>query len=442
MKLKIKSIHVPHLKNAAKISSTQFLDVKRVILPVSQHIGAPCAPTVKVGDEVKVGQLIADSEAFVSAPIFASVSGTVTELKDIMTVSGRKVPAICIDSDGKYEMCDFERPEITDKKSLIDAVRKSGAVGLGGAAFPTSVKLAYDKDKTPVDTLVVNGAECEPYICADHREMLENSVDIISGIKILLDILEIPRAIIGIEGNKPDAIAKLKEVAEVDSRITVKKLKPTYPQGAEKMLVHSTTKRVVMEGELPLNAGCLVMNVTTIGFLNRYFETGVPLITKRITVDGDCIKVPENLIVPIGTPISEIVRYFSEKQGAEFEPSLVMMGGPMMGICVEDIDSPVVKNNNAILMFKDKKEPVTTDCMRCGSCLRACPMGLEPAGIERAYDARNYDDLEKLKVTLCLNCGSCTYVCPAKRNLAQKNQLAKMLLINEKKRLEELKGKE
>ena len=440
--MRIKSIHVPHLKNAAKIASTEFLSTSRVILPVSQHIGAPCTPTVKLGDEVKVGQLIADSDAFVSAPIYASVSGKVTEIKEIMTSNGRMTSAICIESDGKYEMCDLVAPEITDKKSLIDAVRKSGAVGLGGAAFPTSVKLAYDKDKTPVDTLVVNGAECEPYICADHREMLENPVDIIEGIKILLDILEIPRAIIGIEGNKPDAIAKLREVAQIDSRITVKKLKPTYPQGAEKMLVHSTTKRVVKEGELPLNAGCLVMNVTTIGFLNRYFKTGIPLITKRITVDGDCIDEPENLVVAIGTPISEVIRYFSEKTGKEIEPSLVMMGGPMMGICVEDIDAPVIKNNNAILMFKDKKEPVTTDCMRCGSCLRACPMGLEPAGLERAYNARNYEELDKMKVTLCLNCGSCTYVCPAKRNLAQKNQLAKMLLINEKKRLAALKGDE
>lgn len=440
--MKIKSIHVPHLKNAAGTITTQFLSPNRVVLPVSQHIGAPCTPVVKVGDEVKVGQLVADSDAFVSSPIYATVSGTVKEIKDIMTVSGRKVSSVCIESDGLYTTCDFEPPVITDKKSLIDAVRKSGAVGLGGAAFPTSVKLSYDKEKTPVDTLLINGAECEPYICTDHREMLESPVDIIGGIRKLLDILEIPRAIIGIEGNKPDAIAKLKEVGSVDSRISVKKLKPTYPQGAEKMLVHSCTGRVVMEGELPLNAGCLVMNVTTIGFLNRYFETGVPLVTKRLTIDGDCIKEPENLVVPIGTPISETIRYFSEKSGEEINPSLIMMGGPMMGICVEDIDAPILKNNNAILMFKDRTVPKTTDCMRCGSCMRACPMGLEPTSLEKAYDTKNYTELEKLKVNLCLNCGSCTYVCPAKRNLAQKNQLAKQILAAEKKRLEALKGDE
>lgn len=440
--MKIKSIHVPHLKNAAQIATTQFLTPNYVVLPVSQHIGAPCSPVVKVGDSVKVGDLIADSDAFVSSPIFATVSGTVKEIKDIMTVSGRKTPAIVIESDGLYAKADFTAPEITDKKSLIDAVRKSGAVGLGGAAFPTSVKLSFDKEKTPVDTLLVNGAECEPYICTDHREMLESPVDIVDGIRKILDILEIERAIIGIEGNKPDAIAKMKEVAEVDSRISVKKLKPTYPQGAEKMLVHSCTGRVVMEGELPLNTGCLVMNVTTIGFLSRYFKTGEPLITKRLTVDGDCIAEPENLVVPIGTPISEIIRYFAEKSGDEITPSLVMMGGPMMGICVEDIDAPIVKNNNAILMFKDRAIPETTDCMRCGSCMRACPMGLEPTALEKAYDAKNYDELEKLKVNLCLNCGSCTFVCPAKRNLAQKNQLAKQILAAEKKRLAALKGDE
>lgn len=438
--MKIKSIHVPHLKNAAGVATTEFLNPERVIIPVSQHIGAPCTPVVKVGDEVKAGQLIADSEAFVSSPIYASVSGTVKEIKEILTVGGKFVNSICIQSDGKYEFCELTPPKITDKKSLIDAVRKSGAVGLGGAAFPTSVKLSFDKEKTPVDTLVVNGAECEPYICTDHREMLENTDDIVCGIKKLLDILEIPRAVIGIEGNKPDAIAKMIKATESDARISVKKLKPTYPQGAEKMLVHSTTGRVVMEGELPLNAGCLVMNVTTIGFLNRYFGTGIPLITKRLTVDGDCIDNPENVVVPIGTPISEIIRYFSEKAGKEITPSFVMMGGPMMGICVEDINAPILKNNNAMLMFKDKKQPVTTDCMRCGSCMRACPMALEPTAIETAYDTKNFEELEKLKVNLCLNCGSCTFVCPAKRNLAQKNQLAKQILANEKKRLEALKG--
>lgn len=438
--MKIKSIHVPHLKNASAVATTQFLTPQNVVLPVSQHIGAPCVPVVNVGDEVKVGQLIADSDAFVSSPIYATASGKVTDIKEVMTVSGRKVNAICIESDGKYEKVHFEKPNVTDKKSLIDAVRKSGAVGLGGAAFPTSVKLAFDENKTPVDTLIINGAECEPYICTDHREMLENSLDIIGGIKIILDILNIPRAVIGIEGNKPDAIKKLTELAKDDARISVKKLKPTYPQGAEKMLVYSVTKRVVKEGELPLNAGCLVMNVTTVGFIFRYINSGEPLVTKRLTVDGDSINYPENLVVPIGTPISEIIRYFSEKENKIINPGVVILGGPMMGVCIEDTGAPILKNNNAILMFENVQENKTTDCMRCGRCMRACPMALEPTSIEKAYDTKNYEELEKLKVNLCLNCGSCSFVCPAKRNLAQKNQLAKQILMNEKKRLEALKG--
>lgn len=435
---KLNSVRLPHYKRSKSTASVEFSGTKTAVFPMSQHIGAPCEPVVAAGDEVKVGQLVADSASFMSAPIHSSVSGVVREIKDIMPPNGRPCKAVVVESDGRFDIFEgIEPPKVTDKQSFIDAVRKSGAVGLGGAAFPTSVKLSFDKAKTPVDTLVINGAECEPFICSDHREMLENTLDIVGGIKAVLDYLEIPKAVIGIESNKPDAIAVLSDACADDDRITVKSLKSTYPQGAEKMLVHSTVGRVVKEGELPLNAGVIVMNVTTVGFIYRYLKTGMPLIKKRITVDGDSCKDAMNLIVPIGTPISEILEYIN--QNGECAPKLVLMGGPMMGIPVADINYPVIKNNNAILFFNDRKPPQVTACMRCGSCVRACPMKLMPTELEKAYDRKDFEALDKLKVNLCINCGSCSYVCPAKRSLAQKNQLAKTMLMNEKKRLEALK---
>lgn len=436
---KLHSIRLSHKKNAEDAVTIEFTDVKQIILPMSQHIGVPCTPVVKPGDYVKVGQLVADTDAFMSSPIYSSVSGEVKEIKKIMTFSGKQTDAVVIESDGKFEMdTSLYAPEITDKKSLVEAIRKSGAVGLGGAAFPTGVKLNYNDEISKVDTLILNGAECEPYICSDDRTMQENSVDIISAVKKLLDILQIPKAVIAIEENKPDAIIKLSEmIKDADSRISIKKLKSSYPQGAEKMMTYSVTGRIVAEGELPLNQGVIVMNVSTAAFLNQYFTSGIPLIKRRVTIDGDCIKKPCNLFVPIGTRICDI--YEAQKDNFKSDPKEIILGGIMMGSCAADIKQPVCKANNAVLFFKERKPLQVTSCIHCGSCVKACPMNLMPTELEKAYDTKNYQMLDELKVNLCLNCGSCSYVCPAKRSLAQKNQLAKIMLVNEKKRLSALK---
>ncbi len=389
---------------------------------MAQHIGAPCTPCVEVGDYVKVGQKIGDSEAFMSAPVHASVSGTVKEIKDVMNVGGRLCKTVVITNDNKNEMYENIKPPKADtKEDFIKAVRESGAVGLGGAGFPTHVKLAT-KDK--IDYLLLNGAECEPYITSDYRELMENSDDVLAGIDLIMKMLEIPQAIIGIEEDKPKAIAKLTELCAKYKNISVKKLPGAYPQGAEKVLIHSLTGRVVKEGMLPSNVGCMVMNVSTAGFIYSYIQTGVPLVKRRITIDGNVVSSPGNFFVPIGTLLHSVVGFADVKK----QPDRIVLGGPMMGNCAFDPDTPLAKTNNAVLLFADTVERKTTACIRCGRCVRACSLNLMPTELESAYDARDAEALERLKVNLCMNCGACSFVCPAKRNLAEKNQLAKDFL--------------
>ena len=300
-------VHAPHNKNTAHKESVMLPVPSMVALPMTQHIGAPCKPLVKVGDIVDVGQKIAGSDAFVSAPIHASVSGKVKKIDKITMPDGGKVDAIFIESDGEQRLSpDIKPPKVDTLSDLITAVRESGLVGLGGAGFPTSVKLNIPSDKN-VDTLIINVAECEPYITSDHREILENSWDVVSGIITVKEFLNIHRVIIGIENNKPDAIKALREIADSkvdpEDEIRVLPIKATYPQGAEKILIKACTGREVPVGGLPSDAGCLVMNVGSIAFISRYLKTGIPLISRRLTVDGGCIENPVNVIAPIGTPI-------------------------------------------------------------------------------------------------------------------------------------------
>lgn len=427
--MRLHSVKLPHFNNAAEQITAALPTPKRVIISMSQHGGVPCTPLVKVGDEVKTGQLIGSSDAVISAPVHASISGRVTAITDVMSVAGRVNQALVIEAGETQEMSEeIAPPAVNSREDFIAAVKKSGSVGLGGAGFPTYVKLNYDRKTTNIDTIVVNGAECEPYITSDYRTLMEEGEKVIDGIKLLMKWLEIPSCVIGIEADKPKAIENMKKLAGEGSGITVKSLKPQYPQGAEKVLIFKCTGRVVREGELPMAAGCLVMNVSTIAFISDYIKTGVPLIKRRLTIDGNIVKKPSNVIVPIGTPLSDLLDFAEVSK----EPDRVIFGGPMMGSCVYDRDMPTAKTNNAVLLFADTVQDRVTECIRCGRCIRACSMNLAPTELEHAYDARDKEELIKLKVNLCMNCGACTFVCPAKRNLAEKNQLAKIFLRESK----------
>ena len=350
--------------------------------------------------------------------------------------NGSRVDAIFIESDGEQRVSpDVKPPEVNNLSDLIAAVRESGLVGLGGAGFPTAVKLSIPPDKN-VDTMIVNVAECEPYITSDHREALENGWDIISGIMTVKEFLDIHRVIIGIENNKPDAIKALREIADssvdIGDEIRVLPLKATYPHGAEKILIKACTGREVPMGGLPSDAGCLVMNVASIAFIARYLKTGMPLVSRRLTVDGSAIKDPTNVIVPIGTPIKEVFEFVG---GYQEEPKKILMGGPMMGVALPNDELYIMKQNNAILAFGEKEARLAepSACIRCGKCVSACPMRLLPLELCNASDRRDEDALNRLNAMNCMECGCCSFTCPAKRHLVQTIREGKAFLIQKKR---------
>lgn len=422
---KLHSIRLPHFDGSADQMTRKLKAPSVVRISMAQHIGAPCNPLVEVGDYVKVGQKIGDSEAFMSAPVHASVSGFVKEITDVVAANGRLCKTVVIESDNRMQLSsEIKQPVIRSRADFIAAVRESGAIGLGGAGFPTHVKLAFDPEKTPIDTLLVNAAECEPYITSDYRELMENADAVLGGIKLIMKQLEIPRAIIGVEEDKPEAIEKLKKLTAPTPAIRVETLPRSYPQGAEKVLVHTLTGRTVREGGLPADVGCVVINVSTAGFIHGYIRTGMPLVKRRITVDGNIVNAPCNLLVCVGTPLHEVLKSVSAFKA----PEKIILGGPMMGTCAFDPDTPIAKTNNAVLLFSDTPIYKQSPCIRCGRCVRACPANLMPTELEHAYDARDAAALKRYKVNLCMNCGSCSFSCPAKRPLAEKNQLAKDFL--------------
>ena len=422
---RLNGIKLRHNKNTKDCETADFPLPKSVVIPMSQHMGAPCKCIVKKGDTVTVGQKIGDTDAFMSAPVHSSVSGTVTEVKDYLMANGNVCEAAVIETDGLQTPCpDIEVPVVREKQSFINSIRESGLTGLGGAGFPTHIKLNYDAVKTPIDTLIINAAECEPYITSDYRELMERPTDIIEGILLVQKYLGIPMCKLCIEDNKPDAIKLMQTKTEDLKSIDVVSLPSSYPQGAEKVIVYSATGRIVAEGELPANQGTMVMNVSTAASIYRYQRTGMPLVSRRITVDGDAVtKNAGNYFVPIGTRVSEILDYCGVTEAKK-----VLYGGPMMGFCLYDTDQPIMKTTNAILAFKDGKLPETTACIRCGRCVRTCPLGLMPVALESAYKERDIEELKRLKVMLCMNCGCCVYACPAHRPLAEINQLAKALI--------------
>ena len=427
-------VKVAHHKNTAEKEVERLPVPSKVVIPMQQHIGAPCDPVVKVGDIVAVGQLIGDSDKYVSAPIHASVSGKVTAVGDVKLPNGVMSKAVTIESDGEMRLWEgITPPEVKTREDLIRAVRNSGLVGLGGAGFPTHVKLNFPADKN-IDTLVINAAECEPFITVDYRECMENSWDILAGVYLLKDLLGFKQVIIAVEDNKPEAFKVLKNIADhsedVHDEVKLMVLESKYPQGAEKMMVQSATGRKVPPGKLPADVGCVVMNVASVAFIARYIKTGKPLVSRSLTVDGSAIANPKNVRVPVGTNIGDIIEFCG---GFKEEPCKILTGGPMMGLAIVGTDLPVLKQNNALLAFS-KNDAVLkdeTDCIRCGRCAIACPMSLMPTNIVRAAKAKDAAALNQLGTMVCMECGSCAFACPAGKTLVQHMRLAKTIIREE-----------
>lgn len=419
-------ISLPHHKNTAEVQSIIMPPPAVVEIPLLQHIGVECEPLVKEGDKVYVGTKLGDSEKYISAPVHSSVSGTVKGFGTVMPANGRVGKTVIIESDGEMTPDpSIKAPQVTNKDELISAARECGLVGLGGAGFPTHVKLNV-KEGTPIDTLIINGAECEPYITADCRECLENYDEIIEGVYLLKSIMGFEKVIICVESNKKAAIEKLYEIAadkrDTDDTVKLMELKTNYPQGAEKVIIYSATGRKMAAGRLPSDVGCVVMNITSVGALYHYIKTGMPLVTKRITVDGNAIKEPKNIIVPIGTKVSDIIEFCG---GFSKEPEKILMGGPMMGTSLVSLDAVIAKPNNAILAFTNIPDVKTTACIHCGRCASHCPMGLFPMRVEAALGHHDRDRIASLNIDYCMECGICSYGCPAGRPLTQVMRLAK-----------------
>ena len=424
-----KGAFLPHLKASAESETVIMPPPSVVKIPLQQHIGAPAKSVVKKGDKVFVGTLLGEAGGFVSAPVHSSVSGTVKEIS-VLEGSGE---CVVIESDGLNEPDPELRPfEVKTPEDLAMTADKCGLVGLGGAGFPAKVKLTVKEDSN-IDTLIINAAECEPYITSDYRECMEGYNDVIEGVYLLKDILKIPKVIICVESNKKQAIEKLYEIAtdkrDDDDSVKLMKLPTKYPQGAEKVIIYSATGRKVPLGKLPSDVGCIVMNVTSVATLHRFIKTGMPLVSKRVTVDGTAVAEPKNVIVPIGTPIKELLDFVG---GIDEEADEIIMGGPMMGIDVYNENAVVEKRNNAITVMKSpEKAPPTTACIRCGRCANACPMQLYPASVDATLSFGKTSDLKSLNVNYCMECGSCAFVCPAKRPLTQTMRLAKAILKKE-----------
>ena len=432
--MKLHGIKVPHKKNTANCVPVRLSVPETVRIPMSMHIGKPAKVVVKRGDTVKVGQLIGEADGFISAPVHSSVSGTVAKIEEMTLSNGAKGQCVVIDTDGEQTVFEgVKPPEVHDLDSFTEAVRQSGAVGLGGAGFPTFVKLSV-KDLSKLDAVVINAAECEPYITSDTRTMLDKSDDIMRGIEAVKKYLHPNRFIIGIEKNKPEAIKKMQELASQSEGVEVKVLPSSYPQGGEKVLVFNTVGKIIPKGGLPLDVGVIVINVTTLAFIGNYLKTGMPLVNKCVTIDGSAVKEPKNVIAPIGMSIADVLE---QSGGTKSEVAKALYGGPMMGLAVPSLDSPILKNTNAItaMDIKEATPPKTTPCIRCGACLNHCPLRLDPREIARAYKLGSVEDLQTLHVDLCMECGCCSYICPAHRPLVQTNKLAKALLrVNQAKK--------
>lgn len=420
-------LKLPHRKHTADSVPLRIPTPPEVTIPMLMHIGAPSRPIVSPGEEVKLYQKIAEAGGFVSSPVYAGVSGRVKSVEPILVSSGQRVPAIVIETDGlQTPVEEITPPSVTSLEELIAAVRESGVVGLGGAGFPTAAKLTI-KDVKSCEYILINAAECEPYVTSDTRTLIDDQDLVLAGMLLLKRFFPHAAIILGIEDNKPAAIRDFSKRCSGEGGIRVMSLRSRYPQGGEKMLIHQMTGRIVPEDKLPIDAGVLVINCTTLAAIARYVQTGIPLVEKCVTVDGSAVRSPQNIIAPIGTPLQAL---FDACGGFVAEPKKILYGGPMMGIAVADLNAPVMKNVNAVLALDDKEAelPDETQCIRCGRCIEICPMNLMPVQIETAYRVKRPELLDQLKVNLCIECGCCAYVCPARRRLVQVMKLSKPIL--------------
>lgn len=406
-----------------------------LVYPLSQHIGAPAKPIVEKGDHVLTGQKIAEAGGFVSAPIYATVSGTVKAIEPRRVVTGDSVMSIIVENDGLYEEVKYsERKPLEEmtREEIIECVKEAGIVGMGGAGFPTFIKLS-PKEPEKIDYVIANCAECEPYLTSDYRRMLEEPEKLVGGLKVSLKLFENARGILAVEDNKPDCIEKLKELVKDEPRISVKELKTKYPQGAERQIIYATTGRAINSSMLPADAGCVVNNVDTVVAIYHAVIEGKPLMNRIVTVTGDAIANPQNFIVRIGTNYHELV---DEAGGFKQEPVKIVSGGPMMGFALFGLDVPTTKTASALLCLTEdevsRMEP--SACINCGRCVEVCPGRVVPKllavaaanGDEETFLA--HDGME------CCECGCCSFVCPAKRHLTQNIKSMRKLLLAKKKK--------
>ncbi len=404
--------------------------------PLSQHIGAPANPVVKKGDRVLKGQMIAEAGGFVSAPVYASVSGTVKGLEQRFSPAGTKTECIVIENDGKYEEAEYGEKKSLEEMSreeILEKIGNAGIVGMGGAGFPTRVKLS-PKEPEKIEYIIANCAECEPYITADYRRMLENTQELVDGMRIVLSLFPNAKGIFAVEDNKKDCIAKLNEVVANEPRMDVKALMTKYPQGAERQLIYAVTKRAINSSMLPADAGCIVDNVETlIGIHNAVIENR-PLMERVVTVSGDDITAPANFKVLLGTSHQELI----DAAGGFIEPpQKLISGGPMMGFAMVSADAPVTKTSSSILAFKEDvvAKAMETSCINCARCVDVCPSRIIPsrlADLAQRHDEETFVAMNGLE---CVECGSCSYVCPAKRPLKQAiGSMRKTALANKRKK--------
>lgn len=429
-------IHPNDGKSLAKDRAIKdILPTGDLVYPLSQHIGVPATPVVTIGDRVLKGQKIAEAGGFVSVPIYSSVSGTVKAIEPRLNPTGSKVECIIIENDGEYQEVKYVPMKPLAKMTKADiltVIGNAGIVGMGGAGFPTKVKLS-PKEPEKIEYVVANCAECEPYITADYRRMLENPEQLVSGMKVVLCLFEHAKGIFGVEDNKPDCIAKLQEFTQNEPRMEVKVLKTKYPQGAERQLIFATTRRAINATMLPADAGCMVINVETLIAIHHAVINGRPLMERVVTVSGDGVNEPGNFKVLLGTNHKELV---DAAGGFKDKPEKVISGGPMMGFAMLTLDTPITKTSSSILCFtKDEvAEHEPSACINCGRCVDACPSRIIPSRLADYAEHFNEEAFVKWEGLECVECGSCSYICPAKRHLKQSiGAMKKIVLANRRK---------
>ncbi len=425
----IGGVHPPEKKFAENQPIKRLDPPGTVSIPLSQHLGAPAVPLVKKGDKVLAGQMIARGESFISANIHSSVSGTVAKIDAVPDTSGYRKQAVIINVEGDEWAEGIDRDESFVKEcslspeEIVERVKECGVVGMGGATFPSHVKLRVPKGKK-AEYLIINGVECEPCLTADHRLMLEKGSEILAGVSIQMKALGVKRALIGIENNKPDALSHLTELAREFSGIEVYPLKVKYPQGAEKQLIKALTGREVPSGKLPIEVGCVVHNVGTAFAVYEAVQKNKPLIERVVTVSGDSVEKPSNLMVRIGTPVSELIEAAG---GIPEDTAKVVNGGPMMGKALNDLSVPVSKGTSGILLFPESVSlrPKEQNCIRCAKCVTICPMGLEPYLLSLLSQKQRFEECEQERIMDCMECGSCLYICPSGKPLLDNIRVGK-----------------